>query len=208
MNPPVSWRLFEFKLGWITYCRICDQCCWCTQVCGIHLKLTWEYFFFLMRLLILLVLARGQTWEVQEFTERENNVETFSKTAKLPEESLLTTEEWSLFWTPSKIFVIIWALHAQLCWFLCAESSFCVFQERKFVGGSGQISEKIMERLGSRVKLRKPVVRIDQSGENVIVETLDHELYEVMKPHTSRQPFVLGQIENFQFFLFVFSKIL
>ncbi|KAI6079505.1 Amine oxidase [flavin-containing] B [Aix galericulata] len=51
-------------------------------------------------------------------------------------------------------------------------------QERKFVGGSGQISEKIMERLGSRVKLRKPVVRIDQSGENVVVETLDHELYE------------------------------
>ncbi|GAB0178324.1 amine oxidase B-like [Grus japonensis] len=51
-------------------------------------------------------------------------------------------------------------------------------QERKFVGGSGQISEKIMERLGGRVKLRKPVVRIDQSGESVIVETLDHELYE------------------------------
>uniref|UniRef100_A0A8C0FSK6 Amine oxidase n=1 Tax=Bubo bubo TaxID=30461 RepID=A0A8C0FSK6_BUBBB len=51
-------------------------------------------------------------------------------------------------------------------------------QERKFVGGSGQISEKIMERLGGRVKLRKPVIRIDQSGESVIVETLDHELYE------------------------------
>ncbi|NXL83548.1 AOFB oxidase, partial [Alectura lathami] len=51
-------------------------------------------------------------------------------------------------------------------------------QERKFVGGSGQISEKIMERLGGRVKLRKPVVRIDQSGENVVVETLDHGLYE------------------------------
>ncbi|XP_015496334.1 amine oxidase [flavin-containing] B-like [Parus major] len=51
-------------------------------------------------------------------------------------------------------------------------------QERKFVGGSGQISEKIMERLGGRVRLRKPVVRIDQSGDSVIVETLDHELYE------------------------------
>ncbi|KAF1647128.1 Amine oxidase [flavin-containing] B, partial [Eudyptes chrysocome] len=51
-------------------------------------------------------------------------------------------------------------------------------QERKFVGGSGQISEKIMEHLGGRVKLRKPVIRIDQSGESVIVETLDHELYE------------------------------
>lgn len=67
-----------------------------------------------------------------------------------------------------------------------------MFQERKFVGGSGQISEKIMERLGSRVKLRKPVIRIDQSGESVIVETLDHELYEVMKPLTFKQLFVLG----------------
>ncbi|XP_038228801.1 amine oxidase [flavin-containing] B-like isoform X1 [Dermochelys coriacea] len=51
-------------------------------------------------------------------------------------------------------------------------------QERKFVGGSGQISEKLMERLGGRVKLEKPVVCIDQSGEDVIVKTLDHELYE------------------------------
>lgn len=83
-----------------------------------------------------------------------------------------------------------------------------MFQERKFVGGSGQISEKIMERLGGRVKLRKPVVRIDQSGENVIVETLDHELYEVMKPLTVKQPFVLGWLENLLLFLFDFSKIL
>lgn len=71
-----------------------------------------------------------------------------------------------------------------------------MFQERKFVGGSGQISEKIMEHLGGRVKLRKPVIRIDQSGESVIVETLDHELYEVMKPLTFKQLFVLGWLEN------------
>ncbi|XP_050792564.1 amine oxidase [flavin-containing] A [Gopherus flavomarginatus] len=51
-------------------------------------------------------------------------------------------------------------------------------QERKFVGGSGQITEKIMERLQGRVKLERPVVRIDQSGDNVIVETLNHEIYE------------------------------
>lgn len=59
------------------------------------------------------------------------------------------------------------------------EAVVSVFQERKFVGGSGQISERMMERLGGRVRLRKPVVRIDQSGDGVIVETLDHELYEV-----------------------------
>ncbi|XP_053562468.1 amine oxidase [flavin-containing] A [Bombina bombina] len=51
-------------------------------------------------------------------------------------------------------------------------------QERKFVGGSGQISEKMHERLQDRVKLQKPVVRIDQSGDNVIVETLNHEIFE------------------------------
>ncbi|XP_048192472.1 amine oxidase [flavin-containing] B [Perognathus longimembris pacificus] len=51
-------------------------------------------------------------------------------------------------------------------------------QERKFVGGSGQVSERIMELLGDRVKLERPVIRIDQTGEKVIVETLNHEMYE------------------------------
>ncbi|XP_058042210.1 amine oxidase [flavin-containing] B-like [Ahaetulla prasina] len=51
-------------------------------------------------------------------------------------------------------------------------------QERKFIGGSGQISEKIMEYLGKRVKLEKPVTYVDQTGGNVIVETLGHERYE------------------------------
>ncbi|CAJ0930725.1 unnamed protein product [Ranitomeya imitator] len=50
--------------------------------------------------------------------------------------------------------------------------------ERKFVGGSGQISEKIMARLQDRVKLERPVIRLDQSGEVVIVETLNHEVYQ------------------------------
>ncbi|XP_053164629.1 amine oxidase [flavin-containing] A-like isoform X2 [Hemicordylus capensis] len=51
-------------------------------------------------------------------------------------------------------------------------------QERKFVGGSGQITEKIMEQLKGKVKLERPVIRVDQSGDNVIVETLNHEIYE------------------------------
>ncbi|KAL7983657.1 hypothetical protein Chor_000533 [Crotalus horridus] len=51
-------------------------------------------------------------------------------------------------------------------------------QERKFIGGSGQISERIMEYLGKRVKLEKPVSYVDQTGGNIIVETLDHERYE------------------------------
>ncbi|KAJ7320631.1 hypothetical protein JRQ81_020142 [Phrynocephalus forsythii] len=51
-------------------------------------------------------------------------------------------------------------------------------QERKFVGGSGQISERIMEYLGDLVKLEKPVCSIDQKGETVIVKTLGHDIYE------------------------------
>lgn len=37
-----------------------------------------------------------------------------------------------------------------------------------------------MEYLGKQVKLEKPVTYVDQSGGNVIVETLDHERYEVI----------------------------
>ncbi|XP_004713284.1 amine oxidase [flavin-containing] A, partial [Echinops telfairi] len=51
-------------------------------------------------------------------------------------------------------------------------------QERKFVGGSGQVSERIMDLLGDRVKLRRPVTCIDQTGDNIIIETLNNEIYE------------------------------
>ncbi|XP_063306213.1 amine oxidase [flavin-containing]-like [Pelobates fuscus] len=51
-------------------------------------------------------------------------------------------------------------------------------QERKFVGGSGQISEKLAESLQGRVKLQRPVVQINQSEKNITVETLNHEVYE------------------------------
>ncbi|XP_029096326.1 amine oxidase [flavin-containing] A [Monodon monoceros] len=51
-------------------------------------------------------------------------------------------------------------------------------QERKFVGGSGQVSERIMHLLGDRVKLRCPVTYVDQSGDNIVIETLNHQLYE------------------------------
>lgn len=47
------------------------------------------------------------------------------------------------------------------------------------MGGSGQVSERIMDLLGDRVKLERPVTHIDQTGENVLVETLNHEVYEV-----------------------------
>ncbi|XP_063811696.1 amine oxidase [flavin-containing]-like isoform X2 [Pseudophryne corroboree] len=51
-------------------------------------------------------------------------------------------------------------------------------QERKFVGGAGQISEKMAEQLQGRVKLQSPVVRIDQSVDIVRLETMAHEVFE------------------------------
>lgn len=67
-------------------------------------------------------------------------------------------------------------------------------QERKFVGGSGQVSELIMERLGDRVKLCQPVTCVDQSGDNIIVHTLNGEVYQVIqssqKEHILNRPYV------------------
>ncbi|PWA13769.1 hypothetical protein CCH79_00017135 [Gambusia affinis] len=50
-------------------------------------------------------------------------------------------------------------------------------QERKFAGGSSQISECMAKELGDRVKLQSPVYRIDQTGEMVVVETVNKETY-------------------------------
>lgn len=38
-----------------------------------------------------------------------------------------------------------------------------------------------MELLGDRVKLEHPVTYVDQSGDNIIVETLNHEHFEVIQ---------------------------
>ncbi|XP_067109499.1 amine oxidase [flavin-containing] [Osmerus mordax] len=50
-------------------------------------------------------------------------------------------------------------------------------QERKFVGGSSQISECMAEELGDLVKLESPVYSVDQTGDKVVVETLNKETY-------------------------------
>ncbi|KAG8000995.1 Amine oxidase [flavin-containing] [Nibea albiflora] len=50
-------------------------------------------------------------------------------------------------------------------------------QERKFLGGSSQISECMAKELGDLVKLQSPVHRIDQSGDMVVVETVDKQTY-------------------------------
>ncbi|KAG7259844.1 hypothetical protein CRUP_036727 [Coryphaenoides rupestris] len=50
-------------------------------------------------------------------------------------------------------------------------------QERKFVGGSSQISEGMARELGELVKLQSPVCSIDQTGVLVAVDTRDHQTY-------------------------------
>ncbi|XP_061579249.1 amine oxidase [flavin-containing] [Cololabis saira] len=50
-------------------------------------------------------------------------------------------------------------------------------QERKFAGGAGQISESMANELGERVKMESPVYRIDQTGDLVVVETVNKETY-------------------------------
>lgn len=50
-------------------------------------------------------------------------------------------------------------------------------QERKFVGGSQQISEKIASKLRERVQLNKPVVGIDQIQQTIVLTTLDGHKY-------------------------------
>uniref|UniRef100_A0A669BCF2 Amine oxidase n=1 Tax=Oreochromis niloticus TaxID=8128 RepID=A0A669BCF2_ORENI len=50
-------------------------------------------------------------------------------------------------------------------------------QERKFVGGSNQVSQCMARELGDRVKLQSPVYRIDQTGDVVVVETVDKQTY-------------------------------
>ncbi|KAM7407056.1 hypothetical protein PAMA_003001 [Pampus argenteus] len=50
-------------------------------------------------------------------------------------------------------------------------------QERKFAGGSSQISECMAKELDNRVKLTSPVYSIDQTGDMVVVETLNKQIY-------------------------------
>lgn len=52
-------------------------------------------------------------------------------------------------------------------------------QERKFVGGSGQISDRMAGQLGDGVRLNQPAVRLTQTEAAVYVETLHGDKYEV-----------------------------
>ncbi|XP_066266596.1 amine oxidase [flavin-containing] B-like isoform X1 [Branchiostoma lanceolatum] len=51
-------------------------------------------------------------------------------------------------------------------------------QERKFVGGSQQLSEKIAEILGDRIDFSSPVLRIEQRRDKVVLYTQDERKHE------------------------------
>ncbi|MEJ1281122.1 monoamine oxidase A [Cricetulus griseus] len=67
-------------------------------------------------------------------------------------------------------------------------------QERKFVGGAGQVSEQMMDLLGDKVKLNSPVTYIDQTDDNIIVETLNHEHYECKYVISAIPPILAAKI--------------
>uniref|UniRef100_A0A646QEF0 Amine oxidase n=1 Tax=Hemiscolopendra marginata TaxID=943146 RepID=A0A646QEF0_9MYRI len=50
-------------------------------------------------------------------------------------------------------------------------------QERKFIGGSQQISEKLAAKLKDKVQLQKPVVGVDQIQQTMVITTLDGHKY-------------------------------
>ncbi|ERE65591.1 amine oxidase [flavin-containing] A, partial [Cricetulus griseus] len=52
--------------------------------------------------------------------------------------------------------------------------------EQKFVGGAGQVSEQMADLLADKGKLSSSITYIDQTDDNIIVETLNHEHYEAI----------------------------
>lgn len=83
-----------------------------------------------------------------------------------------------------------WLLLMWIVWEWSSENSSGFYgvlslQERKFEGGSSQISECMALELGERVKLESPVYSIDQTGQTVLVKTLDNQTYSVRLPGCS-----------------------
>ncbi|MGH0143215.1 UNVERIFIED_CONTAM: hypothetical protein FKN15_019791 [Acipenser sinensis] len=76
----------------------------------------------------------------------------------------------------------------QLCWTSGNHNG--LNKERKFVGGSGQISDRMAGQLGDGVRLNQPAVRLTQTEAAVYVETLHGDKYE------AAQSCALCSIEN------------
>ena len=55
-----------------------------------------------------------------------------------------------------------------------------LIKEKKFIGGSQQLSNKLAENLGKSVLLSKPVIHIEQSDDGVIVTDNTRMVYKVI----------------------------
>ena len=55
----------------------------------------------------------------------------------------------------------------------------CFLKERKFVGGSMQLSSKMAARLGDRVKLNHQVVSVEQSSDGIMVTCANGQMFKV-----------------------------
>ncbi|XP_071957851.1 amine oxidase [flavin-containing] B-like [Antedon mediterranea] len=68
-------------------------------------------------------------------------------------------------------------------------------QERKMIGGSQLISQKIAERLGNRVLLSNPVNKIDQSKDDIIMVTVKSgEIYQASYVISAVPQAIIGRI--------------
>ena len=63
----------------------------------------------------------------------------------------------------------------------------------RFIGGAQQISEKVAQQLGDRVRLKMPVREIDQTGDRVIVRT-DHDRFEAKQVIVAMAPPLASRI--------------
>jgi len=63
----------------------------------------------------------------------------------------------------------------------------------RFIGGAQQISEKVAEQLGDRVKLNMPVREIDQTGKEILVKT-DHDTFKAKQVIVAMAPTLAARI--------------
>uniref|UniRef100_T1INA7 Amine oxidase n=1 Tax=Strigamia maritima TaxID=126957 RepID=T1INA7_STRMM len=118
---------------------------------------------------------RAKEWDnmtLQDFFEKQCWTEEAKEFGRCFCQANVTAEPWQI----------------SLLWFLWYIRSSCGTvriwnvsegaQERKFIGGSQQISEKMAERLGDSVKLNSPVCNLVQSVDSVTAQTLDGTIYE------------------------------
>jgi len=73
-----------------------------------------------------------------------------------------------------------WRPNPEICLYciICGAAVENAGQERKFIGGSQQISNRLKDKLGDRVVLNSPVCRLMQDADHVVVTCEDGKKYQ------------------------------